>query len=173
MSLTVGEVQSTIRDLKDKHIVLADQNFKTQVEKYNHRFCNTPFSDYEFDSAQYAIICVLLLRGSRTPGELRTNCSRMHDFADNNEVLVSLEQLSGGDNSCVYMLPRTPGRRDNEYMHNFFGENHEKIESNKIAAQIPVSEQNTQPQEATTESGLEKRVADLEAAVEELRKLIE
>ena len=76
MSLNTGEVQHAVRALQDKHLITCEENFKTQIEKYTHRLCNTPFSDYQFDQSQFAIICVLLLRGPRTPGELRANSGR-------------------------------------------------------------------------------------------------
>ena len=71
MNLTQGEVQHTIRDLEAKHLVRTDENFKSRSEKYTQRFCNTRYSDFHFDDAQLAIVCLLLLRGPQTPGELR------------------------------------------------------------------------------------------------------
>lgn len=118
MSLEPGEVLNTLRSLQDKHLVRVEENFKTQVEKFTQRLCNTPFSDYQFDPAQFAIMTVLLLRGPRTPGELKANVGRLHTFADNAEVQETLNTLidrEGGP--VVTQLPRTPGRRDNEYAH--------------------------------------------------------
>ncbi len=118
MSLEQGEVLNTLRSLQDKHLVRVEENFKTQVEKFTQRLCNTPFSDYQFDPAQFAIMTVLLLRGPRTPGELKANVGRLHTFADNAEVQETLNTLidrEGGP--VVTQLPRTPGRRDNEYAH--------------------------------------------------------
>lgn len=122
MNLEPGEVLNTLRSLQDKKLVRVEENFKTQVEKFTHRFCNTPFSDYQLDEAQFAIITVLLLRGSRTPGELKANVGRLHTFADNaavQEALNTLIDREGG--AVVAQLPRTPGRRDNEYAHLFSG----------------------------------------------------
>lgn len=118
MSLEPGEVLNTLRSLQDKHLVRVEENFKTQVEKFTQRLCNTPFSDYQFDPAQFAIMTVLLLRGARTPGELKANVGRLHTFADNAEVQETLNTLidrEGGP--VVTQLPRTPGRRDSEYAH--------------------------------------------------------
>ena len=118
MALEPGIVQGTIRNLEGKHLVRTEENFKSQVEKYTQRFCNTPFADFEFDSAQFALICVLLLRGPRTPGELKANSGRLHAFADNTEVLEALHSLIDRDGGAVVIeLPRTPGRKDPEYMH--------------------------------------------------------
>ncbi len=118
MNLEPGEVLNTLRALQDKHLVRVEENFKTQVEKFTHRLCNTPFSDYEFDEAQFAIITVLLLRGPRTPGELKANVGRLHSFADNAEVQETLNSLMNGEGGpVVVQLPRVPGRRDNAYAH--------------------------------------------------------
>lgn len=123
MNLEPGQVLATVRTLQDKHLVRAEENFRTQVEKFSHRLCNTPFSDYQFDPAQFAIMTVLLLRGPRTPGELKANVGRLHTFVDNAEVQETLDTLirrEGGP--VVAQLPRTPGRRDNEYAHLLSGE---------------------------------------------------
>ncbi len=118
MNLSSGEVMRAIRSLQDKHLVRVEENFRTQVEKYTHRFCNTPFSDYQFDEAQYAIMTVLLLRGPRTPGELRANSGRLHAFDSNQSVVEACQNLLNREGGAVItQLPRSPGRKDAEYMH--------------------------------------------------------
>ncbi|MBT7207716.1 MAG: YceH family protein, partial [Gammaproteobacteria bacterium] len=122
MTLTQGVVQHTVRELEAKSLVSYEENFKRGVEKYKHRFCNTHFSDLQLDPAEYAIVCVLLLRGPQTPGELRTHCARLHDFSDNHvvtEALTGLIEREGG--ALIVQLPRTAGRKDSEYMHLFSG----------------------------------------------------
>lgn len=122
MSLTQGEVQHTVRGLQDKHLVRVDENFKSRVEKYSQRFCNTRYSDLHFDDAELAIVCLLLLRGPQTPGELRSRSGRLHTFEDNAEVATALGRLmerEGGP--LVVRLPRMPGRKDSQYMHLFSG----------------------------------------------------
>ena len=167
MSLSSGDVLNGIRSLQDKHLVRVDENFRNQTEKFTQRLCNTPFSDYQFDPAQYAVVCVLLLRGPRTPGELRANSGRLHTFADNNEVVATLESLIDGENgTLVARLPRTPGRRDAEYTHLFAGEPEARApsptpEPRPIAVPPDLQERDT---------GLEARVTQLEAEVAELRE---
>lgn len=118
MSLDQGSVQRAVRDLEAQHLVRVEENFKSRVEKYMQRFCNTPYSDFQFDSAQYSIICLLLLRGAQTPGELRSRSGRLHSFADNADVVVALTSLVEREGDpLVVKLPRTPGRKDAEYMH--------------------------------------------------------
>lgn len=122
MSMTQGEVQHTIGTLEAKHLVNREENFKRQTEKYSQRFCGTRYSGHQFDAAQVAVVCLLLLRGPQTPGELRARSGRLHRFADNDEVVATLNSLiEGKDEPLLVKLPRTPGRRDSEYMHLFSG----------------------------------------------------
>ncbi|MDH4108623.1 MAG: DUF480 domain-containing protein [Gammaproteobacteria bacterium] len=122
LSLAQGLVQHTVRDLEAKHLVRIEENFRSRVEKYVQRFCNTPFSEFQFDDAQYAIITLLLLRGPQTPGELRAHSGRLHAFADNEAVVEALQGLIDRDGGpLVVRLPRSPGRKDSEYMHLFCG----------------------------------------------------
>jgi uncharacterized protein YceH (UPF0502 family) len=108
MNLTQGEVQHTIRDLEAKHLVRTDENFKSRTEKYTQRFCNTRYSDFHFDDAQLAIVCLLLLRGPQTPGELRSRSGRLHTFADNSGVVSALTSLIERDGEPLLVkLPRS------------------------------------------------------------------
>ena len=93
MSLSQGEVQHTIRLLEAKHLVRTEENFKSRTEKYSQRFCNTRYSDLQLGPAEVAIVCLLLLRGPQTPGELRSRSGRLHTFADNADVVTALEGL--------------------------------------------------------------------------------
>ena len=122
MSLTQGEIQHAIRELEGKHLVRTDENFKSQVEKYAQRFCNTRYSNLQFSDAELAIVCLLLLRGPQTPGEFRSRSGRLHSFEDNAEVVQALNSLAERDTGpLVVKLPRTPGRKDSEFMHLFSG----------------------------------------------------
>jgi hypothetical protein len=122
MALQQGEVLHAIRILEAKHFVRKDENFKSRSEKFSQRFCNTRYSNLQFDDPQLAIICLLLLRGPQTPGELRARSGRLHTFADNAEVVNALTSLMERDTeSLVVKLLRTPGRKDSEYMHLFSG----------------------------------------------------
>lgn len=122
MALQPGEVQHTIRGLEAKHLVRTEENFKSRAEKYSQRFCNSRYSDLQFDPAELAVVCLLMLRGPQTPGELRSRSGRLHEFADNGEVVEALTKLVEREaGSLVIELPRTPGRKDPEYMHLFAG----------------------------------------------------
>lgn len=118
MSLKPGEVQRVARQLEAKHLVLRDENFRSRVEKYSQRLCNTRYSNIQLDEGQLAVVCLLLLRGPQTPGELRARSGRLHAFADNADVVVALNSLIDGDSDpLVVRLPRRHGRKDSEYMH--------------------------------------------------------
>jgi uncharacterized protein YceH (UPF0502 family) len=168
-SLDQGVVQRTARDLQAKHYLRVEENFKRGIEKYRQRLCNTSQSDYRFDDAEFAIICLLLLRGAQTPGELRAHSGRLHAFADNGAVSAALTALiehEGGP--LVTQLPRTPGRKDSEYMHVFFGpvdfEAHARAARDATAAESPIQVANG--------ADLEARVGRLEAEVAQLKALL-
>lgn len=166
MSLTQGEVQHSIRELEGKHLVRTDENFKSRVEKYSQRFCNTRYSNLQFDSGELAVVCLLLLRGPQTPGELRSRSGRLHSFDDNAEVVQALNNLMEHDGKpLVVKLPRTPGRKDSEYMHLFSGpvdvEAHASHARKKQAAGSP---------ERHSVAELAERVSRLEAELAAIKE---
>ncbi|GMR17576.1 MAG: YceH family protein [Gammaproteobacteria bacterium] len=165
MSLAQGVVQHTIRELEAKNLVRVEENFKSRVEKYVQRFCNSQFSDFQFDPPQFAIVCLLLLRGPQTPGELRARSGRLHTFADNAAVTDALTTLIEREaNPLVVQLPRTPGRKDPEYMHLFCGA--VDVEAHVSNA---VSKDSTGSPDRVTVAELAQRVSRLEAEVAELK----
>lgn len=122
MALQPAAVQRTARALRDKSLLHMDENFRTGAEKYKQRLCNTQFNDLQFDAAEYAIICLLLLRGPQTPGELRARSGRLHAFADNDAVIATLTAMTGEESDALIVkLPRTLGRKHAEYMHQLCG----------------------------------------------------
>ena len=166
MSLQQGEVQRTIRDLEEKNLARADENFKSRTEKFIQRFCNTRFSDYQFDPSQLAIVCLLLLRGPQTPGELKSRSGRLHTFDDNASVIGALDTLIAWEGGpLVIKLPRTPGRKNAEYMHLFSGP--VDIEAHATERQSASSGRSS-TRVNTTE--LEQRVSNLEAEVAALKE---
>ncbi len=165
MSLSPGEVQHTIRALEAKHLVRTEENFKSRTEKYTQRFCNTRYSDLQLDPAQVAIVCLLLLRGPQTPGELRSRSGRLHTFADNAAVVVALEGLINREGGPVVVkLPRTPGRKDAEYMHLFCG----PVDVEAHVAQAAAAKPAAAPREGIAE--LTERVERLEAELAALKE---
>ena len=159
MALQQGEVQHVIRDLEAKHLVRTEENFKSRTEKYTQRFCNTRYSNLQFDPPQLAVVCLLLLRGPQTPGELRSRSSRLHHFADNAEVVVALSGLINRDGEALLVkLPRTPGRKDSEYMHLFCGPIDVEAHASQAQATRPAG-----TSERVSVVELAERVSQLEA----------
>jgi hypothetical protein len=169
MSLTQGEVQHAMRILEAKHLVRTEENFKSRTEKYSQRFCGTRYSDLQFEPPQVAIVCLLLLRGPQTPGELKARSGRLHNFADNADVVVALDSLIHREGEpFIVKLPRTPGRKDSEYMHLFCGP--VDLEEYVNTAQAPG------PAAGSGHSSiaeLSERVKKLEEEVAELKELLE
>jgi len=166
-SLSQGTVQHTVRELADRHLLRIEENFKRGVEKYAQRFCNSSYSELQFDTAGYAVVCLLLLRGPQTPGELRARSGRLHQFADNNAVvdaIDALNQLHG--EPLVARLPRTPGRKDSEYMHLFGGPLDSVAEEEPYRAEPPPS---LEPGLAE----LDRRISELEVEVARLREMFD
>jgi uncharacterized protein YceH (UPF0502 family) len=94
MSLDESTAQETLDALSKKHLVVEKSLFGGRTAKYQHRFCNTEFSDLQFSAQEHGILCVLFLRGAQTPGELRTRTNRLCEFNDVNEVEDVLERLA-------------------------------------------------------------------------------
>src|SRR3984893_15265398 len=87
LELSETAVQQTVDALMKKHW-LSDKSagYGGRVTKYKHRFCNTEFGSLKSSKQEFGIICVLLLRGPQTPGELRARTNRLCEFADAEQV---------------------------------------------------------------------------------------
>jgi uncharacterized protein YceH (UPF0502 family) len=121
MSLDPGVVERTVKDLIAKGLVMT-QEFGGRVEKYQQRFCNTHFAEIKLTPAEFAVVCLLLLRGPQTPGELKAHSGRLHEFADSSDADAALESLmTRADGPFVARLPREPRRKDHAYAHLFGG----------------------------------------------------
>ena len=120
LDLDEASVQQTVDALSKRHLVMEKSGFGSRVAKYRHRFCNTEFGSLQFSPQERGIICVLLLRGAQTPGELRTRTQRLCEFSDVQEVEAVLEQLMARDDGpLVVRLPREAGKREARYRHCF------------------------------------------------------
>lgn len=165
MQLTEGEVQDSLDALSSKRLIREESGFGSRVVKYKHRFCNTEFSELQFSDGERAIVCVLLLRGAQTPGELRTRTQRMHDFGNVQAVEQALQKLANReDGALVVCLAREPGKRESRYMH-CFGEN---VPTGINVAPEP---QTTSPETesmSTRLENLEQQVSDQQQRIEEL-----
>ena len=122
MSLDEGTVQEIVDGLIKKRLISEKTGFGSRVTKYQHRFCNTDFGDLTFSDQELGVICVLLLRGPQTPGELRIRTERLCKFSDVNETEAVLKRLvEREDGPYVIRLPREAGKRESRYAHLFCG----------------------------------------------------
>jgi len=123
MHLSDAEVQHILDGLLKKHLVSDRGGFGSRVTKYQHRFGNVGFGSLEFTAQEIGIICVLLLRGPQTAGELRARSSRLCHFEDVHEteaVVVGLTERRDGPFAA--RLARDAGSREPRYVHLFGGE---------------------------------------------------
>ena len=123
LDLSEAEVQSAVDSLMKKYMV-SDKSagYGGRVTKYKHRFCNTEFGSLKFSPQELGIICVLLLRGPQTPGELRSRTNRLCEFPDAEAVEAALKGLmTREDGPFIARLPRAPGSRESRYAHLFSG----------------------------------------------------
>ncbi len=123
LELSEAEVQSAVDTLMKKYLV-SDRSagYGGRVTKYKQRFCNSEFGSLKLSPQELGILCVLLLRGPQTPGELRSRTNRLCEFADAEAVEATLRGLmSREDGPFIARLPRAPGARESRYAHLFFG----------------------------------------------------
>jgi uncharacterized protein YceH (UPF0502 family) len=160
-----NDVKDIVDELKSKKLIFEHSGIGSRVVKYRHRFCNTEFGDLKLSRQQLAIVCVMLLRGAQTPGELRTRTNRLAEFENTLEVESVLEKMHDlNDEQLVVKLPREPGKRESRYAHLFSGE-------------VDISAAMIQPQSregdsSSTQSSL-ARIAQLEHQVEQLTEQVE
>lgn len=178
MNLSESDVQNVLDELRDKKLILEHTGTGSRVVKYKHRFCNTEFSDLKFSRQQLAIVCVMLLRGPQTPGELRTRTNRLAEFdnvEDIESTLIKLHELN--DEQLVVKLDREPGKRDCRYAHLFSGE-----EGLQVASQTPINtatanaaqdSTSVNPQALERISQLEQQVAELTSQLAELKEVVD
>ena len=166
MSLDEAQVLAALDSLRGKHLILEKSGFGSRVPKYQHRFCNTQFGTLQFSEQELGLVCVLLLRGPQTPGELRSRTQRLCRFSDVGEVEACLEALADReDGPFVVRLAREPGKRESRYAHLFSGE----VQSG-AAATSAAADPDHSPSLGARVYRLEQQVAELAEQLGRLRK---
>ena len=150
VNYTEGEVGHTIRELEVLDLVR--EEWGARAAKYEHLVNRT----LHLHSKGIALLCVLMLRGPQTLGELRTHSHRLFDFDDLEDVQFALDQLVDHEPSLATPLPRQTGQKEGRYAHLLSGE-----------PDIPVAP--TAIGNSAASTGLTARVAELEAELEEVR----
>jgi len=118
MTLDENSVRDALSTLQEKRMAGPASGADSRVTKYEHRLQEV----FNFDRREIAVICVLLLRGPQTPGELRGRTDRMYHFEALEDVVSTLDRLAHREQPLVAMLPRQPGTKESRYMHLFSGE---------------------------------------------------
>lgn len=173
LNLAETEVQSILDGLTKKHLVMEKSGFGSRVPKFQHRFCNSEFGSLKFTDQELALVCVLLLRGPQTAGELRSRTHRMCSFGDAAEVESILGVLGQReDGPFVTLLAREPGKREPRYAQLFCG----PVQTEpRVAVHPPPTTPaaSAAPSIATSDERidkLERSVKALEQAVEDLQR---
>jgi len=164
MNLDEDDVRQALHGLEDKSLAGRARSAEGRVMKYEHWLGEA----FNFSRAEAALVCVLLLRGPQTPGELRGRCERMHRFEEIADVLAGIQKLMEREPPLSAMLPRQPGTKESRYAHLLSG----PVES--IA--IPTAEASGSSEDsaqAERVSQLEVTVAELKLEIAELRSKIE
>jgi uncharacterized protein len=118
MTLDEAAVREALASLQEKRMAGPASGADSRVTKYEHRLQEV----FNFDRREIALLCVLLLRGPQTPGEIRSRTDRMYHFDALEDVTSTLDRLSQREPPLVRVLPRQPGTKESRYMHLFSGE---------------------------------------------------
>jgi len=133
MMLDEAAVREALDGLHNTNLAGPASGADSRVTKYEHRLQEM----FNFTRGETAILCVLLLRGPQTPGELRARTERMHHFEDLPEVQSSLQRLLQRDPPLARVLPRQPGTKESRYMHLFSGDMKDPAMADASVAQAP------------------------------------
>jgi uncharacterized protein len=164
MKLDEEETHLALRRLEDHGLAGRARGADGRVTKYEHWLGEA----FNFTRAEVALLCVLLLRGPQTPGELRGRTERMHRFDEIGEVLAGLQKLAEREPPLVAVLPRLPGTKEARFAHLLSG----SIES-AVAAESVFVPRVSSPHSvhgAEGDPAHEGRIAQLEATVAELKQ---
>lgn len=111
-------INTALEDLREKNIVYVFYGSTSRVPKYKHILPKL----LEIDLHEVAILCVLMLRGFQTVGELRERSSRIYEFESLDEVHQTLEELKKRDEPLVFEIPKQPGQKEARFAHLLSGE---------------------------------------------------
>lgn len=153
MNLDENAVRDGLRGLQDLRLAGPAGGADSRVTKYEHRLQDV----FNLLRGETAVLCVLLLRGPQTPGELRGRTERIHRFEDLEAVQASLQHLMQREPPLAAMLPRQPGTKESRYAHLLSGE-------------IDVAEMASRSVAPASDSGDTERVSRLEDEVATLRR---
>jgi uncharacterized protein YceH (UPF0502 family) len=167
VSFNEPTVTQAIESLREKNLVYVFYGSTSRVPKYKHMMPEV----LHLDQREVALLCVLMLRGPQTTGELKERAGRLAEFPSLGEVEETLSSLSAKDSEpLVVKLPRQPGQKEARYAHLLAGD---------VSADYAVEEASSESRSATNRSGagrlatLEEEVVALRTEVAELRQRLE
>ena len=164
-ALDEAEVRQALHGLETERLA-GPVRGDTRVPKYEHRIQEV----FNFTRGEIAVVCVLLLRGPQTPGELRGRTERMYKFDELSDVQSVLQRLIAREpDPLVKILPRQPGTKEARYAHLLSGdvEVFEPAQPHRYAEATSHSSATSyaQPLSAEENEDLKERMAQLEAEV--------
>jgi len=151
---TVARAADSLREKKLVHQV---DRAESRVIKYRHVL----YEAMSMTRPVIAVMCVLMLRGPQTVGEIRTRTNRLYDFAGLDQVEITLNTLMSGESLLVARLPRQSGQKEVRYAHLLSGE---------VRMTEPEGEAEPEPDRI---GKLEKEVEELKRQFAEFRKQFE
>jgi uncharacterized protein YceH (UPF0502 family) len=163
MTLDESAVRDALATLQEKRLAGPASGADSRVTKYEHRLQEV----FNFDRREIAIVCVLLLRGPQTPGELRGRTDRMYHFEALDDVVSTLDRLAQREPPLSAILPRQPGTKESRYTHLFSGKPPELDE--RSGTSVDAGDSPTRPTISSAASATE-RIARLEQEVSTLRQ---
>jgi len=113
MQLHEDAVRDALGGLQERRLAGPAGGADSRVAKYEYRLQEV----FNFTRPEIAVLCVLLLRGPQTPGELRGRTERMHRFEALDDVQSALQKLMQRDPALVKVLPRQPGTKGARWAH--------------------------------------------------------
>jgi uncharacterized protein YceH (UPF0502 family) len=162
MTLDEEHVRHALHGLEDLRLAGRGRSADGRVTKYEHWLGEA----FNFSRAETALLCVLLLRGPQTPGELRGRTERLHRFEEIVDVLAALQKLMERTPPLAAVLSRQPGTKESRYAHLLSG----GVESFPVAAAEPVSAYRNAGEGSGLSAESVERITQLEATVVELRQ---
>lgn len=157
-------VTAVLERLRDRNIVYVYYGSTSRVPKYKHMLP----SIYELEPDELAVICVMLLRGPQTLGELRTRTERLFNFAGLGEIQETLDRLARRDDPLVAKLPVQPGQKEARFAHLLSGD--VDVEALAVAHAARSSRGGVESERIEK---LEEEVAALRAEVEAIQQTFE
>ena len=163
MDLDEDEIRQALHGLEEKRLAGRARSSDGRVTKYEHWLQEA----FNFTRGEIAAICVLLLRGPQTLGEIRGRTDRLFHFEELSDVQTTLQKLTDREPPLVKVLPRQPGTKEARYAHLFSGD----VATFEVAAS-PASTASTTGRDERIGS-LEEQVAALQSDTAEMKQQIE